>query len=221
MKSLKTKMKKLMRQQDYWHVTSGPNDISFTLQLITHLEKNYCIDPTRVYASGKSNGGGFTNDLACDPVASTRIAAFAPVSGGYYQNLTSSEDECDPSSVEIQCNPGRSRVPILEFHGTADTTIPYAGGARHGFCLPTVSHALRQWADRDGLGTSNKTEELWGGHVQKYEFGSGELQGVVTHYRIDGWKHVWPSKHGNYDSSKGTYFDAAPVIMKFFKRWSL
>lgn len=61
--------------------------------------------------------------------------------------------------------------------------------------------------------------------MQKYEFGdeSGEegLSGLVTHYRIDGWKHVWPSKDGNYDSSKGTYFDAAPIIMEFFRRWAL
>lgn len=112
-------------------------------------------------------------------------------------------------------------MPILEFHGTADTTIPYAGGGRHGQCLPTVEHWAREWAARDGLGTRNVTTELFGGNVQRYEFGAGETLGTVTHYRIDGWKHVWPSTGGNYDSSKGTYFDAADVIMKFFGRWEL
>jgi poly(3-hydroxybutyrate) depolymerase len=57
------------------------NDIRFTSDILDKLENDYCVDKARIYSSGKSNGGGFTNTLACDPVLSKRIAAFAPVSG--------------------------------------------------------------------------------------------------------------------------------------------
>ena len=92
------------------------------MEMLDHFEERYCIDSSRVYAAGKSNGGGFTNLLACDATASKRIAAFAPVSGAYYQDVP--EDACNAETVPIECNPGRCPIPIIEFHGTADTTIP-------------------------------------------------------------------------------------------------
>lgn len=50
--------------------------------MIDHLEGKFCIDKNRVYASGKSNGGGFSaRVLACDSRASKKIAAFAGVAG--------------------------------------------------------------------------------------------------------------------------------------------
>ncbi|TQB72711.1 hypothetical protein MPDQ_006504 [Monascus purpureus] len=199
--------------------SSGVDDISFTLDLLTHLEERYCIDSSRIYASGKSNGGGFTNVLACDPVASTRFAAFAPVSGAYYQG--DSEDGCNPVTVPIKCNPGRTPIPILEFHGSADKTIPYAGGARRGSCLPTVPHFVREWSKRDGYGLHNKTTLLYSGNVQEYQYGSGEELGTVTHYRIDGLGHAWPSTEPNSDNPSGTYLNATPIIMEFFHRFTL
>ncbi|KAK5691676.1 hypothetical protein LTS12_028757, partial [Elasticomyces elasticus] len=123
--------------------SKGVNDVGFTLNLLDDVEGRFCVDSSRVYAAGKSNGGGFTNLLACDKTASTRIAAYAPVSGAYYQDVN--EDECDANTVSIQCQPGREKIPLLEFHGTADTTIPYAGGARRGECLPSVPHMVREW----------------------------------------------------------------------------
>lgn len=59
------------------------NDIGFVEDLIKSLQSQYCIDSTRIYASGMSNGGGFTGTLACDPTASNLFAAFAPHSGAF------------------------------------------------------------------------------------------------------------------------------------------
>lgn len=191
------------------------------MQMLTHFENTYCLDTSRIYAAGKSNGGGFTDSLACDATASKRIAAFAPVSGAYYQDDVS-EENCNATAVDIQCNPGRAKIPLLEFHGTADKTIPYAGGGRRGECLPSVPHMVREWAGRDGLGTEkNETTQLYDGKVQRYRFGEGEELGLVTHYRVEGLGHAWPSKEANGDNPDGTYLDATPIIMDFFKRWTL
>jgi poly(3-hydroxybutyrate) depolymerase len=119
------------------------NDIDFTLDIINSLQSTYCISPRNIYAAGKSNGGGFVNLLACDPKASSIIAAFAPVSGAYY--LT--KEETSPA-----CNPSRSPVPIIEFHGYQDETIPYLGGdnTRDNGITPPIPEWINEWATRDG-----------------------------------------------------------------------
>ncbi|KAF7590083.1 hypothetical protein BBP40_003285 [Aspergillus hancockii] len=197
----------------------GVDDIGFTLGMLEYFQENYCIDSSRVYAAGKSNGGGFTNLLACNATSSTKIAAFGPVSGAYYQDV--SEKDCHPTTVPVECAPGRSPIPIIEFHGSNDTTIPYGGGGRRGKCLPTIPHFVREWSKRDGYGLHNKTTELYGGHVQKYEYGTGVSFGIVTHYLIDGLGHDWPSVLPNSDNPNGTYLNATPIIMDFFNRYTL
>jgi poly(3-hydroxybutyrate) depolymerase len=57
------------------------NDILFTLDMLTYISNNYCINTDTVYSSGKSNGAGFSlNILACDSVAVTKFAAFVGAS---------------------------------------------------------------------------------------------------------------------------------------------
>lgn len=190
--------------------------------MIAHFEEKYCLDTSRIYAAGKSNGGGFTGQiLACDPVLSTQIAAFAPVSGAFYVN-GSTDTDCNAQQIPISCSPGRNPIPILEFHGSADTTIPYAGGPRRGECLPTIPHWVRDKSQREGFGLTNKTTSLFGGKVLEYQYGgaAGEL-GIITHYLTDGLGHAWPSTLPNDDNSKGTYYNATPIIMDFFNKYTL
>jgi poly(3-hydroxybutyrate) depolymerase len=168
------------------------DDIGFTMDMINSISDQYCVDPDRIYATGQSNGGGFSaNILACDPQASRRIAAFAGVSGAYYQG--SSDANCNPNTVVIHCNPGRKNVPVLEFHGKKDDTIPYNGGKRRNRCLPKIPHFMKAWANRNGYPISSADSSLYGGHVKKSEWGSGNLKGVNTHYAIDNMPHTWPN----------------------------
>ncbi|MGH3631566.1 MAG: alpha/beta hydrolase family esterase, partial [Sciscionella sp.] len=41
------------------------DDVLFVSDLLDHLQHTLCVDPDRIYATGKSNGGGFTALLAC------------------------------------------------------------------------------------------------------------------------------------------------------------
>jgi poly(3-hydroxybutyrate) depolymerase len=188
--------------------------------MISHFNDRYCIETTQIYAAGKSNGGGFCGTMACDASLSKQIAAFAPVSGAFYVP-GSSEDNCAPTSIPLSCNSSRYPVPILEFHGSADNTISYGGGGRSGECLPSIPHWVREWSKRDGYGLSNKTTQLYDGHVQKYEYASGGALGTVTHYLTDGLGHAWPSTEPNDDNSAGTYYNATPIIMDFFGKHTL
>jgi poly(3-hydroxybutyrate) depolymerase len=191
------------------------DDVAFTLDMIDSMLLKFCIDPDSIYASGQSNGGGFTaNILACDPVASRRIAAFAGVSGAYYQGT--SDANCKPLTVPITCNPGRKHVPILDIHGLKDETIPYNGGARRNRCLPALTHFMTAWAERNGLGEYYAQSNLNDNHVKKLVWGGkqGDLKGLVTHYSIDNMGHTWPSG-GKY------YVNATPHILEFFGKWTL
>lgn len=159
------------------------DDLAFTSAILDELEEQYCIDVNRIYATGKSQGGGFVGVLACDSDMSTRIAAFSPVSGAFYQ--PDFESVCDANTVDIECDPGRSNVPILDFHGLADTTISYYGGSRRGVCLPTIPYYCQFWADQDCLAGPNKTSSVPGAlpnsTAVRYEWGSGRKEGLVTH----------------------------------------
>ncbi|KAM3550532.1 hypothetical protein ARSEF4850_008298 [Beauveria asiatica] len=196
------------------------NDVLFTHDILNYLETNYNVDRTRIYASGKSDGGGFCNVLACDACASRRIAAFAPVSGAFYVDAR----PCHPDTVKLPCNPGRSNVAFIEFHGGNDTTISYQGGERKNECLPAIPHFVRQWAVRDGLGLQNRSSEI-ADNTMSYTYGSGADAGLVTHVFESDIGHDWPSTAPNQDNSrKGHHvasYNATPIILDFFSKYQL
>ncbi|WP_425386974.1 alpha/beta hydrolase family esterase [Amycolatopsis benzoatilytica] len=170
------------------------DDVRFTADLLTSLQQRLCVDPQRIYAAGKSNGGGFVGVLACRMAG--RIAAFAPVSGAFYPQ----GGACEPSR----------KVALLDFHGTADTTIPYAGNPAKG--LPSIPDWLSGWAERDQcVAGPVSTSPVHNVVIQRWPGCS------LVHYRMIGAGHVWPSTHPNADSETPSALDATPVILQFFR----
>lgn len=176
---------------------STADDVRFTQDLLDKLEDSLCVDTNRVFATGKSNGGGFTNVLACR--LGDRIAAFAPVSGAYY-----------PESGA--CRP-REPVPMVSFHGTADHTIPYRGDNSKG--VPPIADWLDDWADRDGCADEPTSSEV-APKVTREKWHDCSRRGALVHYRIDDLGHTWPSREPNKDSDKPTNIEATSVIWQFF-----
>ncbi|KAF7959413.1 hypothetical protein EAE96_001033 [Botrytis aclada] len=197
------------------------NDIQLVSDIIDSLDKTYCIDSKRIWATGKSDGGGFCNTLACDPILSTKIAAFAPVSGAFYIDT----QPCFPNNVTISCSPGRPKIPMLEFHGGDDSTIHYDGQAnRSNQCIPTVPHWVHQWALRDKLELKNTTNDLTIDTVV-YSYGKGEDEGLVQHVFDRNLDHDWPSTVLNADlighGEGPASFNATPIILDFFQKHTL
>lgn len=193
------------------------DDVKFTTELLDHLLDRYCIDPARVYASGKSNGGGFTGLLACDEHASERITAFAAVSGAWYLD----EDTQEPPP----CKPATKRdaIPFMELHGIQDNRIAYEGGPNHRGTDNTtnIPDYVNAWAKRDGFDpNANKTGELCSGDKKVTTFKWDE---TVEHYAYANMLHDWPSEFGNKDTTNTTCAeaDATRVILDWFKKWSL
>jgi polyhydroxybutyrate depolymerase len=149
------------------------NDVLFVSDLLNHLQSQLCVDPDRIYATGFSNGGGFTAVLACR--MASRIASFASVAGSYYP-------------VPNGCSPGRP-VSILEFHGTADRTVPYGGRPNLGE-VSTLDW-LESWAALDGCVPAAR-QFLNARVITGLEWTGCQNNAVVVHYRLNGGIHVWP-----------------------------
>jgi polyhydroxybutyrate depolymerase len=172
--------------QSFW-ANAGPkdegiDDVLFVSNLLTELQRQFCVDPQRIFATGFSNGGGMTGLLACR--LASRIAAFAAASGNFY---------AAPSG----CHPSRP-VPILEVHGAVDTVVPYAGvqsGADPDGPLPAVSAWLQDWAVRDGCGP-NPISFRPGAGITGEQWVGCRGDGTVLHYRMDSGGHEWPQRIG-------------------------
>lgn len=179
------------------------NDLLFVSDLLTRLQTQLCVDPTRIYAAGFSNGGGFTAVLACR--FADRIAAFASVSGEYYPQ----PGGCDPARP----------VPILEIHGTADATVPYLGSRRLHY--PSVSAWVSGWALRDGC-RSGPSRFYQQGYVTGQDWSKCRGSGEVVQYSIlSGW-HVWPDSSSRRPLPlPDAHFAATQVIWSFFAHRSL
>jgi polyhydroxybutyrate depolymerase len=95
-----------LQERPGWQMTDTDNrDLAFVRALLDDLEKRYCIDRSRVFSTGFSNGAFFSSLLGC--VMADRFAAVAPVSGG---------------PLSIECRPSRG-VPVLIQHGRQDELI--------------------------------------------------------------------------------------------------
>lgn len=97
----------LNREGAGWEIftITGNRDLTLVTRLLDDLERTYCIDRARVFATGFSNGAFFSNLLGC--AMADRIAAIAPVSGG---------------RITVPCAPARA-VPVMIHHGRHDPLV--------------------------------------------------------------------------------------------------
>ena len=152
-------------------------DIQFISELIDELEKEYNIDPLRIYANGLSNGGGMSFQLACK--LSDRIAAIGGVAGAY---VLSWED----------CLPDRP-VPAIIFHGTADPIVPFEGGPSESFDVPfpIISDWVQHMAEQNGCDIVPESLQSQG-EVSGIQYAHCDQNADVVYYIINGGGHSWP-----------------------------
>lgn len=107
-----------------WQTRAGEmddRDLAFFDAVLAELTQTGCVDNKRVYTTGFSNGGFFSNLLACE--RGDVLAAAAPVSGG--------------GPPEGTCG---AAVPIMITHGTLDLHVFYNTGRR----------SYQHWRDHNG-----------------------------------------------------------------------
>jgi poly(3-hydroxybutyrate) depolymerase len=180
----------------------GVDDVAFTSDLLTAIEADHCIDTSRVYATGKSNGAGLAALLACQ--LPDTFAAVAPVAPALYPGTRTGCAEAPPT-------------PILEIHGVADATIPYAGDADRD--LPAIPEWVQGWADHNGCTASTTRTKR---DVETTRWTGCDQGAEVQHVSVEGGGHVWPG--GDIYSGGGHVthtIESATVIWDFFSRHRL
>ncbi len=188
---------------DYLDPSKNPTpDIIFISDLIDQLQKQFNIDPKRIYANGLSNGGGMALALSC--TLSDRIAAIGSVVGGYFYPLEA-------------CHSSRP-VPMIAFHGTADKLVSYNGGPsqRFDYPFPSIPDFMKELALKKGCNPEPIYQEI---NSKAHSTSYLGLADVVL-YTIDGGEHAWPVGTrippwlaGN----ASTDIDATRVMWEFFK----
>jgi poly(3-hydroxybutyrate) depolymerase len=210
------------------------DDRKYIGELIDHIEENFCIDKRREYVVGLGGGGGLAHLLACDPVMSTRIAAFTIASGSIWTEKAMKQKKAvrEPLYNADRCKPGRTPIPILDFHGGEDQLIAYNGASWDGPTVP-VPEWLDQWRERNGCARGNKTTMLYDGRVTKYDWNCGKsIRPVLQHYLLHTVGHTWPTttllrEEEQTEDTMTTmnepdnYFDGTPIILNFFKFYEL
>jgi polyhydroxybutyrate depolymerase len=177
------------------------DDIGFARAIVDEISSKACVDSKRIYTTGMSNGGFMSYRLACE--AADLFAAAAPVAG----------------KIGVpNCNPSRA-IPLIAFHGTADTLVSYDTGALSvdGRNVPdTVQH----FAELDGCKK---------GPDQVYQNGTVTCQGWsecaggvnVELCTAEGEGHCWPGQSVCPFGAATTDVDASRRLADFFERFTL
>jgi polyhydroxybutyrate depolymerase len=188
--------------------TDSVDDVRFVKELVARLEADYCIDPSRVFATGMSNGGFLTHRLGC-AMADT-FAAIAPVAGVL---------GIDPAA----CHPSRP-VPVLDFHGTADPIVPFGGGTpvspiNFGSAFPihfrSVADTITAWRAIDGCtGDGDGIYARGDTYCRAWTHCAGGSD--VTLCTIDGGGHTWPGGVPIPIGKTSTDISATDTMLDFF-----
>lgn len=176
----------------YWNSVgrpTGPDDVGFVADLIDRAVADRCVDPSRVYVVGMSNGAMLASQVACR--LSTKVAAIAAVAG------LDRPPGCEP----------RRPVPVIAFHGGDDGYVLPGGGFGDdamaqpllgerltddtGRGPPAVRTAAEEWAAGNGCDPAPTGSEPVAG-VQLLSWtgcrGGAEVQLYLTPHT----GHVWP-----------------------------
>ena len=94
-------------------VTGDADDVAFVRALVAKISTMACIDPKRVYAAGVYIGGGMAQYLACNAAN-----VFAAVASSSFDLIQETVGACQPPRP----------ITVINFRGTADALVPYAGG---------------------------------------------------------------------------------------------
>lgn len=174
----------------------GADDIGFVRDLLAQLGRDLCVDESRVYANGFSNGGGMSEYLACE--MSDTFAAIGTVAGAY---------------VVEQCEPERA-IPVIFFHGTADDVVPYDGANGGPFNLPDINMHVAGWAERNGC--DPQAETVYTDDVtEAVQYGDCVDDAAVLFYTVFGGGHAWPGD-GFLSDGEPDSVDASEVMWEFY-----
>ena len=198
-------------------VADAGKDLNFISDLIDSIKAQYNVDLNRVYATGYSNGGFMSYDLAC--FLNARIAAIASVAGTM---LASHDSACHPAHP----------TPVMEIHGAADSCVTFNGVPAQCLTLQTIvclpiDSLIKHWVMRNNCSPTPvftnvpNTNLLDLCTAEHYVYSGGTNGNSVELYKIIGGAHTWPGSGFIWGSGTCMDFKATNEIWRFFRQFSL
>ena len=192
---------------------SQADDVEFIRRLLDDVSTVVNVDSKRVYACGMSNGAMMCYRLAAE--MSDRIAAIAPVAG------TMSIDNRVPDRP----------VPVIHFHGTRDTLVPFEGETikqQPWFRLKSVDDSIRSWIKINGCDAQPVVSDLLSKEgdelkVLRQQYGPGTDGAEVVLVTITDGGHTWPGQIPPVDllGKSAMNISANELIWAFFEKHPL
>jgi polyhydroxybutyrate depolymerase len=151
-----------------------------------------------------SNGGFMSYELACQ---SDRFAAIASVTGSM---TTLTVNNCNPSKP----------MPVMQIHGTADPTVPYAGNTG---ILP-IDSVVSFWVNYNNCPTPATFDSIPNtiitdnSNAEHYVWAPGDSSAAVEFYKVINGAHTWPG--ASYIIGVTCQdFKASKEIWRFFSQY--
>ena len=146
------------RESEKFHEHDGKiNDVAWVEELIAELKRTYSVDKKRIYATGISNGGIFSQRLAI--ALGRHFAAVASLTSQIAELLAKTKPT----------NP----ISVLIINGTQDPFAPYEGREFTPRLFPRLSKLMRQ-PSRGKVISTNATIAFW---LRQNEI---DVTGIVT-----------------------------------------
>jgi polyhydroxybutyrate depolymerase len=192
------------------------DDVGFIRALIPHLQQNYSINASRIYATGISNGGIMSYRLGAE--LSDILAAIAPVAGSI--GGQASEQESLWRIPEPLCP-----LSVIAFHGTHDTRIPYDGGrptennTRGAYSYLSVNESIAFWVTYDDCETPPERNISSSGNIITDTYNGGKDNTSVVLYTIINGTHSWPggTKGRERGDEPTMEISATEIMWEFFQ----
>jgi len=187
------------------------DDVGFVRALVSSLESQLCVNSSRIYATGLSNGAFLSHRLACN--ASDIFAAVAPVEG---------------SLIYCPCLPTKP-VSIMLFEGNLDVNIPFDGGYGCPFPgseFPTIPSTMNAWLARGQCACTFENASCHTNYLTQADgictgFGACASGANVVYCNITDGGHAWSGGSSDQVNDPGCSaavgtFSASTAIWNFF-----
>ena len=209
--------------------TASVDDVGFVRTLIRQLKKDYSLDERRVYSTGISNGGIFSQRLAIE--LADEFAAVASLAAQIASELAGKRP--------------KSPVSVMFMNGTKDPFVPYAGGKVDPELTPGLARfrkqrkpsrgvvistdaAVKFWLQTNkirtrgtsvGLADKDRSDNCRAEHQKWHDAAAGLSVELV---KVIGGGHTWPGKRQYLPTriigpTCGD-FDGSEVVWDFFRR---
>ncbi len=186
------------------------DDVGFVGAMIEDVAARHPLDRARIYATGMSNGGMLTYQLAA--MHPEWFAAAAPVSAAIGGMTRDGRTYIIPMPA--------MPVPVMIVHGRKDPYVRYEGGTSTMLNFPhiwkmSVGDALSFWAASDGCAGPPAISHPAGPDLERIAYANCKDGSEVVLWELMGGDHSWPGDIFPAPGG-GKKVSAAETILAFF-----